>query len=275
MSFAEYSEIQAVHWSGLKHMKRSPMHYQYRIRNPQPDNNAMALGRGCHTAVLEPEKLLTEYAVYRGESQRKGTNEWKAFIAKHPEETVLKIEEYERVLAIAKAVRAHPVAAAYLARGKPEQTIVWTDAETGLPCKGRIDWLGSAVVDLKSTTNVDAQKFAAIVARMYYHAQAAFYVDGVKAAFGLDLPAVDIAVEVDAPHDIGVFVLGDDELQAGREEYQALLRQVAICRQKKSWPGKYPEEMKLRLPSWSFVDEESDNDLADVIDFPQHASAEV
>lgn len=265
MNFGEYASIQAVHWSGLKHIRHSPMRYQHRLRNPIEDNNRLALGRGAHTAVLEPDKLLTEYALFRGKIRR--GKEWDAFKAQHAEDTILKIEEYERVLAIRDSVRKHPEAKKLLAEGTAEKTITWTDPDTGLPCKCRIDWLCGAVVDLKSTSDVDAQKFAAVVARMLYHAQLAFYVDGVRAATGVELPAIFIAVEVDAPHDVAVFELGDDELQAGREEYQGLLRQVAICRQTKSWPGKYPDKQILRLPSWSFIDEESDNDITDVVNF--------
>jgi hypothetical protein len=270
----KYDEIKAIHFSGLKHMRRSPAHYQHCLKNPIPDSNRMALGRGCHTAVLEPDRLLIDYALFKGESQRRGTNEWKEFAKLHPEETILKLAEYQKIIAIRDAVRAHPEAKKLLASGKAEQTITWVDRLTGLPCKGRVDWLTYAMVDLKSTPDVDEYKFSGVVARMLYHAQAAFYVDGIKESTGKELPAIFIAVEVDPPHDVAVYELDEDTLEAGREEYQTLIRQVAMCRQAKSWPGRYPEKRRLRLPSWSFTDEESDVDITDVVDFGGDAHQE-
>jgi hypothetical protein len=276
ITFEAYTQIDAEHWSGLKHVRRSPLHYQYRRGTPLPDTNRLALGRGCHTAVFEPDRLLIEYALFKGKIRR--GKAWDAFREQHAEETILKVDEYGRALAIRDAVRRHPVAAKYLSAGKAEQTITWTDRETGIRCKARIDWLGQAVVDLKSTKDVDAFKFAALVARMLYHGQLAFYADGVREALGLELPAVIIAVEVDAPHDVAVYRLGPDEIQVGRSLYRSLLRLVAECRQADSWPGRYPEELILRLPAWSFeVDtssDDADEDISDIFQ-PAEAHAEV
>jgi hypothetical protein len=257
ITFEAYTQIDAEHWSGLKHVRRSPMHYQYRRGNPLPDRNRLALGRGCHTAVFEPDRLLVDYALFKGKTRR--GKAWDKFSEQHAEETILKVDEYERVLAIRDAVRRHPVAAKYLSAGKAEQTITWTDRETGIRCKARIDWLGQAVIDLKSTTDVDAHKFAALVARMLYHGQLAFYVDGVREALGLELPAAIIAVEVDAPHDVAVYRLGEEEIQAGRDQYQTLLRKVAACQKADAWPGRYPDEQLLRLPAWATNNVDSGN----------------
>lgn len=55
--------------------------------------------------------------------------------------TVITPEQQTTVAAMVRAVRAHPVAAKLLERGRPEVTIHWTCPETGEPLQARPDWL--------------------------------------------------------------------------------------------------------------------------------------
>jgi hypothetical protein len=265
MNFEDYKKIPGINWSGLKHMRRSPMHYRYRLQNPTEDSNRLALGRGCHTAVFEPDKFLTEYALFKGKIRR--GKAWEAFKEQHAEDTILKRDEYDRVLAIRDAVRKHKKAQEYLEHGAPEQVLTWTDRETGLACKARIDWLCHAVVDLKSTSDVDATRFATQVARMLYHAQLAFYVDGVREVTGEEKPAVIISAEIGDEHDVAVFRLNKDDLETGRAEYRSLLVKVAECTEANWWPGRYPEEVELVLPRWARLSDEDDLDMNDFDEF--------
>jgi hypothetical protein len=256
MTFAEYAALPRVNFSTLKAMRRSPKHYQHRLANPLEDTSRLAFGRAVHTAVLEPDRLPLEYAVFFGE--RRAGKEWAAFCEQHPDQTILKRDEYESCLAVRDAVRAHPVASALLRSGEAEQTILWTDTETGIECKARIDWLGAAgLVDLKTTADVDARLFGATAARFSYHGQLAFYLAGLRAN-GIDVPAKIIAVETEAPCDVAVFGIDEGVLYAGEVEVTTLLRRVADCRERNEWPGRYVGEEPLRLPAWCF--ESSDDD---------------
>jgi len=53
VDFATYSKLEAVNWSSLKEMRRSPRHYQHRLTAPREDTKAMALGRATHTATRQ------------------------------------------------------------------------------------------------------------------------------------------------------------------------------------------------------------------------------
>lgn len=256
MTFAEYAALPRVNFSTLKAMRRSPRHYRYLLDNPIPDSNRFAMGRAVHTAVLEPDRLPLDYAVFFGE--RRAGKEWAAFCEQHPDQTILKRDEYELALAIRDAVRSHPVAAALLKSGTAEQTVTWTDSETGIACKARLDWLGAAaLVDLKTCQDVDARTFGMTAAKYGYAGQLAFYLAGLRAN-GIDVPAKIIAVEMDAPHDVAVFGLDEGVLYAGEVEVTTLLRRVADCRERNEWPGRYVGEEPLRLPAWCF--ESSDDD---------------
>jgi exodeoxyribonuclease VIII len=259
--YAKYAQIDAVNWSTLKEMQKSPKHYQHRLKNPRKDTAAMMIGRATHTAVFEPDRFALEYAVFKGE--RRAGKVWEAFKESHATETILKIDDYKRCIAIRDAVRSHPGAASYLTSGVAEQTITWTDQPTGIKCKGRYDWYArdrKTLVDLKTTRDVSAFRFAASAARLSYHAQLAFYVDGLSFHVGDALRVVIIAVESEDPFDVAVYHLDEDVLYAGREEYRDLLEKVRGCRQLGAWPGRFTEEQSLELPAWAFGDDEITDD---------------
>jgi len=264
LAFDDYAKIDAVNWSTLKHMRKSPLHYKHALDNPRADTTRLALGRAAHTAVLEPDTFMLHYACFKG-AIRRGAK-WDVFKEQHEGETILKVDEYQTCLAIRDAVRKHQVASTYLFEGSAEHSIIWTDGETGLQCKGRIDWVSRskpAIVDIKTTSDVSADRFGATCARMLYHAQLAMYSDGYYAAHGERLPVVIIAAEATAPHDVAVYTLDEDALYAGSEIYRELLVKLKLCRNQNRWPGRYEDEVTLRLPAWAFGDEEGD-DASDI-----------
>jgi hypothetical protein len=256
MTFAEYLKIDAVNASSLKEMRRSPLHYAHRKANPREDTARLAMGRATHTAVFEPDRFALDFAVFMGE--RRAGKEWAAFCETHPNQTILKEPEYATCLAMRDAVRSHPVAGPALAPpGEAEKVLVWTDAETGLRCKARLDWWRPGLLaDLKTTADIDRDRFAATSYRLGYHMQLAFYRAGLIAN-GLDAPNPRIiAVEAAAPHDVAVFPLEDDALYAGEIEVADLLARVAAGKFSGKWPGRYPEETPLPLPAWALRGDE-------------------
>lgn len=257
----DYASNPAVNWSTLKYMRESPMLYRYRLSVPREDTPALALGRATHTLVFEPELFDEQYVIWEG--GRRAGNAWSDFVDAHPDQTILRTEDADQCAALAEAVRRHPLVQPYLRDGGEfERAIEWTDAQTGLRCKGRPDWLipdRRILLDLKTCMSIDGRRFGAIAARFQYHAQLAMYRAGVAAALGWEPQRVLIvAVEKDAPYDVGVFELDQDALYAGAEEVAELLRALKVCRETDTWPGRYTEEQALQLPAWMFTDDEED-----------------
>ena len=251
--FDEYAAIDAVNWSTLSAMRDSPLHYQHRIAQPRRDTDALRAGRAAHTAVLEPDRFALDCAVYQ-ESKSKGEGarlRWAAFQAANAGRTILDAEEYANCCAIRDAVRSHRVAQRYIATGRAEVSLVWTDPETKLRCKGRIDWLCDAIVDLKTARTIDGRQFFAAAARYGYHVQLAHYAAGYQAITGNCPPVKMIAVESAEPYDVAVFDLGAETLDAGAEEAKDLLHRVATSRRTGEWHGRYPDEEPFRLPAWA------------------------
>jgi hypothetical protein len=265
MTYAEYAKINAINWSTLKEMRRSPKHYRYRLEHPREDSTTLALGRAAHTAILEPDRFALEYAVFEG--KRRAGKDWDAFVSANEGRTILKVDEYTDVLAMRDAVRAHDNASSYLVGGAAEQTITWTETINGidLACKARPDYIAHAIAELKTSRDVGSNAFGRTAARFGYHCQVQWYRRGVKKTTGRDLPQVLVAVESEAPYDVAVYRVGEDAAWAASEEIDELLGRVASCRARDSWPGALELENELSLPSWVYGDQESITDDDEIV----------
>lgn len=260
LTFPEYAAIPAVNWSTLKEMSKSPAHYRHRAEHPRLDSSRLAFGRAVHTAVLEPDRFPLEYVVFDG--ARRAGKAWDEFEAANSDRTILKAAEYATCLAVRDAVHAHPAASRMLG-GPSEITLQWMDPDTGLACKARLDKAyGGCVVDLKSTSTVDAHDFERTSANLIYHGQLAFYMRGL-AACGLSepqcLPRI-IAVEVEPPYDVAVFRLTADALRIGDGLVGEYLFRLSECQSRDEWPGRYDAEQDLTLPPW-LMDDGTDSGL--------------
>jgi hypothetical protein len=260
-----YFDIDACNFSTLKYMEKSPRHYKHARDVGRADSIGLLKGRAIHTAILEPDEFDARYPIYTGKTRR--GKEWDAFREQYGNAAeILKIGEKDQIFAARDVVMKHPVASEIFKSGRAEQTMVWTDERTGLTCKARADWLTSNVlVDLKSTADVEARKFGALAARMLYHVQLAWYLDAAWATGWNVTEAKIVAVEIAAPHDVGVFTLSEDDLLIGRETYQKWLDRVVECQRTDQWPGRYDEEVPLSLPGYIFADEDLDDDSMAII----------
>jgi hypothetical protein len=259
-TYAEYDAIPAVRWSDLRALTRSPLAYRARIDGVRLDSPAMFRGRLIHTAVLEPDELPKRYLVWHGTRRGKAWDEFKAAAG---EAEIITEAEYNDALAVRDAVRSHPAVARYLTQRKvaTEQTVTWTDAATGLPCKARMDIVCSrTAIDLKTTRDIDARAFGRSAAALHYHGQAAFYLRGLKATRKRqDWRFTIVAVETEPPYDVAVYRLTDDQLWAGDELAGDLLDTLRRCQRSDRWPGRYPKELPLELPPWVFPDYDSES----------------
>jgi hypothetical protein len=246
-----YDEIKAVNFSTLKHLATSPLLYRWRLDHPRPQTAALTMGLAIHCAVLEPEKFDSRYAVFEGTRRGKEWDEWQAGRLGVQS---LKPAEIERVQQSAKAVRSHRVAAGLLSGCRREEPLTWTDAGTGLACKGRVDAIAPGyVLDLKSARDVMPRQFERAAAGNLYHAQLAFYHDGAAAERKIDgtTPPYVIAVQSAEPYDVAVFQYDPSTIDAGRALYRSLLHKLIQCTEADFWPGCAPDLNQLMLPPWA------------------------
>lgn len=175
--------------------------------------------------------------------------EWRASLALGCE--VLSADDHALAETCARSVRAHRHAAALLAEGHAEVSLSWeTD---GVPCGGRLDWIGRCVVDLKTTRRESLREIAADCARYLYHGQLAWYHDGAVAAGAVAADSTPhlIAVQTCEPYDVAVLRVPPAVLEIGRSLYRALLARYRECQAAGWWPGIAPEVVDLDLPHWA------------------------
>lgn len=257
-----------VNWSWLKHMKRSPFHFQTAKTEAEKDTDAMRQGRAGHVYTLERERFAKEWIVW-DKGDRRG-NAWKDFKAEAEAngQEILTATQYENVVAIAESALSNKHARPYLEHGCAEVTLLWTHEEPAngepgfkLDCKGRIDFAAtrSAILDLKTTRDAAPEPFFRQCWNLDYYAQAAYYVDGYAAANGgVLLPFLIVAVENTSPYTSQLYRVPERILDMGRATYRGLLRRVAECRTADAWPGYADGPLELELPSWASRDAEED-----------------
>jgi folate-dependent tRNA-U54 methylase TrmFO/GidA len=255
----EYEKTPGTNWSKLKKLKRSPAHFRHSLTaEEQEDTDALLLGRAIHLATFEPEVYASTCAVWEGGARR--GKEWDAFCKANAGKELLTETQAKTARAVANAVRNDRVASRYVTGGLAEATVVWRHVEEALgaipgideACKGRLDFITQdALVDLKSMTDASPDAVAKSCWNFSYHGQAAFYADGYAAATGRQLPFVMVAVETKEPHIVQVYRLPEYVLDAGRQEYRALLRRLIECRKESRWPGYAEGELELSLPRWA------------------------
>ena len=270
----KYGDLPGVHITGLKEMRKSPKHYKYRLSHPRKVTNALAFGNAAHVAVLEPERFLRDFAIWNsehpdGKKRPRNGKAWDEFELLNKGRTILLDSEYDEAIAFKDAVRQDALAMRYLAVGRPEIAMTWTDAETGVACVGRLDWETKvdrhpAVVDLKSARDVSELWFSRDVAKLDYHLQLAFYADGYQAITGKTPRMVVVAVESVEPYDAVTYIVPEEVLEIGRDAYRELLIKFKQCTESDEWPGQGGNEEKiLQLPRWAVPEEESD-DMSDL-----------
>lgn len=238
--------------SGLKRMlpPYTPAHYRY---GEQEDSAALDFGKVAHRLVLGDGD---SFAVSPFESFR--TAEAKAWKAEQEAAGVVVIsaDDHERAKAMARAVHEHPLAGQLFTEGKPEQSLYWTDPETGVLCRARFDWLRDVVEgrrllipDLKTARSAEPFTFARSAADFGYAISAEFY---RQAAIhnGLDpdpLPLF-VSVEKKKPYLVSVTAISDDDMEHARALISRGLRLYAECMERDEWPGYPPTVVTLDLP---------------------------
>lgn len=259
MPRAEYDALDRANYSRIKAFARSPRHFQIVQRE---ETDALRFGIALHLAVFEPARYKSEVVSWEG--TRRG-EKWQAFTREHAGHVILTAEQHQRVSVCAACVATDAEVMPYLAGGRAEVTALWTDAATGVECKARLDWIASigAVVDLKSTRDASPEAFARQAWNLHYHAQAAMYSDAIHAITGERLPSVIVAVESEQPHNVVVYDVPQEGIDAGRKAYRGWLAQLAECREKNEWPGYASGRQVLLPPKWADTSGEPEEENTD------------
>lgn len=251
-------ELGVVSKSALDRVRRSPAHYRAWIdgRLPDDDTPALRFGRAFHMALLEPERFATTYTeLPRFDMRTKAGKEGRAaWDAEHADAEPIRFDDLMTITNMVEAVRAHPLARQMVRDGESELTLSWSDPDTGLPCKSRLDFYVrdlAMIVDAKSTDDATWDEFRRDVAKYGYHRQDALY---RAAALALDLPVqhfVLLAVEKSPPYAVATYTLDAEGVGKGYGSVRRDIDTLAECMKTGKFPG-YPETIQqLDVPFWA------------------------
>lgn len=261
MTDAEYRAHPALNFSTIKHGLRSLAHMQHARTAQQEETPSMRLGTALHVAALQRSRWSELVAVAPDVDKRTkaGKDEWAAFVAESAGKTVITTEQEAEVKAMYRALMTHPKASALLkSKGDRETVSLWTDKQTGLVCKAKIDLYlsGGLALDLKTTTDASIEAFSSTIYKYSYHMQAAFYSDGYRVNDGASTPFIWIAIENTAPYAVAVYTPDTPTIQRGRDAYRRVLDAYAKavaggCETSGYWPCYSPDIEPISLPAWA------------------------
>lgn len=176
--------LEPARFSGLYAAKPSLEDY------PEAIDGGKALADECARLGLKKSGTIAELCE-RIHEKEPGIPLWPVIranlLANFGDRELLKADVLDDIERAARLVFAHPDATKALTGGYSEVSIFWRDEETGIPMKGRLDYLKiKATVDVKSFTNPYGKPLLAAVAGALaanrYDVQAVIYDDAVRAA---------------------------------------------------------------------------------------------
>lgn len=253
ISNADYHRDIGISASGVTLMRDTPAKFYNRylsLQQPQEPTKPIMLGQALHTAILEPREFDKRFAVLPEDIKRRAGKAYEAFqIAMH-DRYILNANEFDKVIAMANAVKQHPLYERIMRDARIEHSIYWIN--NGIQYKARPDLFNNEFVfDLKTTASADKEDFQKSIMTYGYHRQAAMCLDGLtKLTDRKYKQFIFFCVESEEPYLTAAYVMDDVALQIGRYEYEQAALKYHQCLTAGVWPG-YSEDLQLiSLPEW-------------------------
>lgn len=238
---ATYHQMPGLSSTGAKKLLKSPAHYQHYITHPQEPKDAFDLGSAVHTKVLgsgaQLEVIPDEVLAANGAISTKAAKE---FIENARAEGRIPVKRVvaDVVNRMVESVLGNPTARALFEGGHAEVSMFATDPATGVDLRGRLDYLGKRIADLKTTSGEASESgFAKSAFNFGYPVQYGQYEHIYELITGEVLPWLWVVVETEAPYITSVFVLDEDAQKMGRDMARAARERYARCRDSGIWPG--------------------------------------
>lgn len=259
--------------------EKSPAHFKFPAPREEMTTQTQYnfdVGTATHTAILEPHNL--EKTIVRGPGDKRG-NKWSDLkaAADAANQILLVDRDYDAMLAMRDAVHANAQLNAIITGGKDEDRIIegsayWYDEATGVLCRCRPDLYRrdlKIVIDLKTSVTAAPDEFARAVTRFGYHAQEAFYSDGMnqigEAVEGFAFVVLEKSQGTPvfkSPYASAVYELPPSIVEDGRLIMRQALDRFAECVKTDKWPsyGDGIQELEIKRWAYRYVDPSIDEE---------------
>lgn len=237
-----------------------PAKFAHERAHGRPEKRAFDFGHAAHRRVLGvgSETVVIDTDDYKTKAAQEKRDQ-----AYADGKVPILAKEEAVIEAMAAALANHPYAGALFnpgRGGKPEQSLFWHDADTGVDCRARLDWLpdldrrGRLIVpDYKTAVEGDPESIGRSLDKYGYARQAAWYLDGIAAlSLARHAAFVFVVQEKTEPYLVTVAEIDAQSLEAGRF-YNRQARQIfAECTSTGRWPG-YSDDAPafVSLPGWA------------------------
>jgi len=216
-----------VRFSHLKRMAQSPAHYRESLTADR-QTPAMRLGKLTHALVLGGPWVL-----YEGERRGKAWDTFKT--AQAPDAFIVTSTEMATAQRMAESVAMHPDAE-FVLGGHHEVEATWE--LLGRRCLGHVDVVaGLHIAELKTGQTSQPDRFERHALRMGYHAQLAWYQDGLRLSGSARNDAYIVIVESYAPFVTTIFQVTPRALEEGRKLCWLWMERLLGCEAADEWPG--------------------------------------
>lgn len=235
----------------------TPAHFRWKIDHPDDGRtDAMIFGKALHAVALQTGDL----AIFR-EAKTWRSQAGQAFLDAHDpdgDEAPVLAADVPAIMAMAKALREHPLARLGLTGGWAEQALFGQHPDLGVWLRCKLDYLTGAkddrliLTDIKTTQCAHPAKFVKSAGDYAYDLQAdacGWLAQRLRLAKHVTM--LFAAVEVKPPYLVAVHEIKSADLRAARDVNQTAERIFARCLNTGQWPG-YPNEInQLSLPPWT------------------------
>ena len=276
-----YHSLPGLSSTGAKKIHKSPAHFHHYMTEKPETKAEWDLGTAVHAKVLGvgapvavyPDGTGGERFEFEGveldsvlsKTGALGSNAAKAFEADARAKGLVPVKRAVVRLrdTIAEAVLSDPTARKLLEVGHPEVSMFADDPDTEVRLRGRLDWLGRRIVDLKTTSgDASEEAFEKDTFKFGYDIQFGHYEHLYHLITGETIPYLWIVVETSAPFLVGIHRLGDDEILMARRRARQARERYARCLETGEWPGYKTRSGGpigiLRAPVWNinnYIDE--------------------
>lgn len=250
MHSKQANDLEPVRFSRLNLMARSAAHFahgtqQDEAEDEDDDTAAMRKGSATHAYLLGQADRVTTYT--EG-ARNKKHKKYQDFMAANPDKLILSPKEFAMADGMRRSIQRH-ARALELLDGIQEERIWWDIG--GRSCAGtpdvvkllapRGDVVPKRVVELKTCRTSAPHLFQWLARKAFYHAQVAWYAEGVERTLVYPPGPVEehyvVAVESTAPYPVTVLRVRPSMLTLGRKQWRLWWEQLQVCEASGRFPA--------------------------------------
>jgi hypothetical protein len=224
---------------------------------PEKQADGFSVGKAAHNLILEGEEAFLRDVIVKPEGHNGSTKKGKAWLAEQAERikaraTLINHDEWMMIKAMADAVARDPRASKAFTDGRPEQSLIWQDRQTGIWLKSRPDWLpynSRFCPNYKTAACAKPSVFKNSAFKNGYDQSAALCIEGLSEVCGIADPVYYFVVqEKERPYLVSIVTLEEADLDWARLLNRRWLDVAAECLQTGVWPGYGDEVVTIRRP---------------------------